>query len=244
MTKPKLLLLLRLISIFTIALVLKHHYSTASVNGLKWVLAPTTFLVENITGINFSFESHAGYMSPDNTFLIAASCSGINFLIIAFLLLTLRPLLRGSEVNAWTLPIALFVSYFMTLAANTTRIVTALALRTSDISIAGFRPDEVHRVEGIVVYFAFLLLLFFVAEKRSAGGILTSPALHYGLGFLLALYYAVTLGIPLIRGSYQEYSSFWQHSVYVLIVPLVIIIPIAVALDLRRYLSRNDPGLR
>src|SRR6185295_16039739 len=70
----------------------KLYYSTASVNQLRWILAPTTFLVQLVTGYQFEFESYAGYIKSDRTFVIAASCAGVNFLITAFLMLALRKL--------------------------------------------------------------------------------------------------------------------------------------------------------
>ena len=235
-------LLLKLAAILLIALGLKYHYSTASVDELRWILSPTTFLVEMITGIRFSFESHSGYLSADNTFLIAVSCSGVNFLIIAFLLLTLVPLLRGRDTNGASLAGALGVAYAMTLVANTTRIVAALALQRMKFSIAGIGAEEVHRIEGIVVYFLFLLLLFFAAERRWAGRLLSSSAIRSGLIYLLAIYYAVTLGIPLVRRSYLDEPSFWEHSIYVLLVPIVIVLPFAL-LNLRRKWNPSDSCL-
>src|SRR5687767_10590457 len=79
--------------ILTAAASLKLFYSSASVNDLRWILAPTAALSGWVTGTEFTFEPYAGYMSADRTFLIAASCSGVNFLIIAFLVLTLSRLL-------------------------------------------------------------------------------------------------------------------------------------------------------
>ena len=72
--------------------VVKLYYSTASVNHLRWILAPTTVIVELVTGSQFEFESHAGYITSDRTFVIAASCAGVNFLITSFLMLSLRKL--------------------------------------------------------------------------------------------------------------------------------------------------------
>src|SRR6266581_9094745 len=78
---------------------LKLYYSTATVNQLRWILAPTTLLVELISRTRFEFESHAGYISSDHTFLIAGSCAGVNFLITAFLMLSLRKLWRDRSQN-------------------------------------------------------------------------------------------------------------------------------------------------
>src|SRR5688500_12683491 len=90
----------QLVVVLAIAFALKQHYSTASVNELRWILAPTTAIVELITGSQFQFESHAGYMNKEGTFLIAASCSGVNFLLTAFLMLSLRRLWQR-RINAW-----------------------------------------------------------------------------------------------------------------------------------------------
>ena len=94
LTRTKLNLSLKLAAILLVAFALKYYYSTATVNELRWILAPTTFLVELLTWSNFTFESHAGYMSADRTFLIAAPCAGVNFLIIAFLMLAVGKLWR------------------------------------------------------------------------------------------------------------------------------------------------------
>ena len=69
------------------ALALKFYYSTATPDELRWILAPTTVLVELLSGKSFEFESYTGYMSSDHRFVIAAPCAGVNFLITAFLML-------------------------------------------------------------------------------------------------------------------------------------------------------------
>ena len=84
----------QLIVVLTIAVGLKLYYSAASVNDLRWVLAPTAWLAQAITGTVFEFEPYAGYMSFDRRFVIAAACSGVNFLIISFLVLTIGRLWR------------------------------------------------------------------------------------------------------------------------------------------------------
>ena len=80
----------QLVIVLLCAVVVKLYYSTTGVNQLRWILAPTTFVVELISGSRFEFESYAGYMSSDRKFLIAASCAGVNFLITSFLMLSLR----------------------------------------------------------------------------------------------------------------------------------------------------------
>jgi len=43
------------------------------------------------------------------------------------------------------------------------------------------------------------------------------------LSFPLLTYYAITLGIPLAKGSYENSNAFWQHFAFVLVLPLVLI---------------------
>ena len=222
----------QLVVVLTIALGLKYFYSVASVNDLRWILAPTTFLVEFITGTQFTFESHAGYMSEDRTFLIATSCSGVNFLIISFLMLVL--------VRAWRrqlhwryLPVAMLVAYATTLVANATRIVVALYLRDIDLRSGWFSFDDVHRIEGIVVYFAFLLLLFVVTERVRKDVVANTRTLAFRSRYVLAIYYAVTIGVPLANGSYND-ADFWRHAIFTISIPLVVLLPFALFSEARR----------
>lgn len=216
----------QLLTILAVAFGLKYFYSTSSVNDLRWILAPTTFVVELITGMQFRFESNAGYLSDDRSFLIAQPCSGMNFLVIAFAMLAIAKLWRDRTVSWLYLPIALVVSYLTTLVANATRIVFALELRKYDL---GYDYEDVHLVEGIVVYFGFLLLLFFASEKWGSHRIahrherVTSMR---RIAIPLMIYYAVTLGIPLVRGSFNE-VDFWKHAAVVLITPLILVVPFA-----------------
>lgn len=241
MRSSKLNTALQIATILGVAFALKYHYSNATVNGLRWILEPTRLLVETVTSRTFRFEPFAGYLSDDRTFLIAASCSGVNFLIISFLLLTLGKIWRAWPRNIdWRfLPVAMFVAYLTTLVANTIRIVAALA--TQHLETSWLDRDELHRVEGIVVYFGFLLLLFWASEGRKMDG----EQVHWGsdaIGsrskYLLIIYYLVTLGIPLVRGSYCE-PEFWHHALFVILVPLILIVPFALVSRIRdRYATR------
>src|SRR5262249_27426293 len=131
------------------ALALKQYYSTASANDLRWILWPTTCLVDLVTGARFQFESYAGYMSSDHSFLIAAPCAGVNFLIAAFLLLSIRTIWtkRDRGVNWLFLPLAAAAVYALTIVANATRITSALWLNEARPALLGFDREEIHRLD-------------------------------------------------------------------------------------------------
>ena len=197
------------------ALALKQYYSTASANDFRWILAPTTLLVELLSGRSFEFESYTGYMSSDHRFVIAVPCAGVNFLIMAFVMLALRQLWRaGFESVSWRfLPTSMAFAYVATLIANTVRICVALEIQRRSVEVSWLTANQLHRLEGIVVYFGFLMLLFVVMERRGS--------LKTWL-FPLAIYYAMTLGLPLVNGSFYR-AAFWEHFGFVVALPLMIV---------------------
>jgi exosortase K len=209
------------------AFALKRYYSTASANDLGWILAPTTACVELVSGTKFEFESHAGYINGDRSFLIATSCAGVNFLITAFLMLSVKKLLAGEKQLAWRfIPAAAGIAYVVTLFANTARIAIALRLQRMPSSVGWLSSNQIHRFEGIFVYFVFLLLLFVVSEKISSE---RSSSLLRQAWFPLVVYYSTMLGIPLANGAYRNGSDFWEYSLFVLLIPLILLLPIALA---------------
>ena len=220
------------------ALGLKHYYSTASADQLRWILAPTTWLVESLSGRSFTFESHAGYMSSDHSFLIAASCAGVNFLITAFLMLTLGSLWRNrSDALGWHfIPMAGIIAYLTTICANTVRIWIALESRSLSEEIDWLTASQTHRLEGIIVYFGFLLILFLLTEDSKHQGV---ADLFRQLRFPLLVYYVTTLGLPLANGAFKQ-RGFWEHSLFVLVVPGLLIVFV---LALRVFVSgRKSAG--
>ena len=236
---PKLNYSAKWAAVILLAAALKLYYSSAGVDDLRWILAPTAFLVELTTGLGFYFEAHVGYMSIDRTFLIALPCSGVNFLIVAFLTLGLRRLL-GDNVTWWSLGLAVVIAYLATIVANTARISVAIQLRDLAPSLDWLEPEDLHRLEGIAVYFAALLVLYFVDEWFGSGSrnCPLERTTHRLRRYLLPLsvYYAITLGIPIANGAHGQGWEFWRHSLFVVLAPIGLI---WLAVGLRYALSRG-----
>lgn len=236
----------QLVAVVLCAAAVKLYYSTAGVNQLRWILAPTTFLVELVSGSRFEFESHAGYINSERSFVIAASCAGVNFLITCFLMLSLRKLWGDrARDTAWRfIPCAALCAYLATLVANTARISTALRLHGTPTVAGWLSRNQLHRFEGVFIYFGFLLLLFMVSEKMSSENA-SSPENASGLFRRtccpLLFYYATTLGIPVANGAYRQGADFWEHSLFVLLTPLLLILPLATISARKRFITEGDP---
>jgi len=156
-----------------IAWVLKRHYATARADDLWWILAPVARLVGFITRTSFALEPGEGYFSRDRLFLIEKSCAGINFMIAAFGMLMLALVHRvGSRFSAArVLTVSLLASYSAAVLVNAVRIAIAISLGAHPAALSAFSAADVHRVEGILVYFGGLVLLYELVRRLDGGAI-------------------------------------------------------------------------
>lgn len=198
---------------------LKRHYADAGANDLRWILMPTARLVSVVTGTAFSAVPGEGYFSRERLFLIAKACAGINFMIAAFGMLGIALLHRARSIGAGAAVVAfsLAASYAAAIVVNAVRIVIAMWLAEHPVSLASFSADDVHRLEGIVVYFAGLVLLYDLVQRLDRGVTSTRVA------WPLACYYVVTLAVPLVNGAWRS-EAFAEHALIVLVVPLMLVL--------------------
>lgn len=198
------------------AVALKLHYSAASADELRWILAPTAALVALVTGADFAFEPGAGYLSTELRYLIAPSCAGINFLVVAFSALVVgfvRPH-RHPAHNALVAAGSAAAALAAALVANTIRIALAIAMHVHAVSWGWLTPDRLHRIVGVVVYLALLLALFAAAGKLAAA---RSRRVTGGAWVPIGAYLAVALLVPLANGGYAR-AAFWEHAAVVVAV--------------------------
>src|ERR1044071_3167654 len=125
---------------------------------------------------------------------------------------------RFQPVSWRFLPVSASVAYVTTVIANAVRICVALEIQEHSVRVSGLSGNQLHRLEGIVVYFGFLLVLFVLTEKGSA------KQNRRLVLFPLGVYYLTTLGLPLLNGSYKQGIPFFEHSLFVLVLPLFLVI--------------------
>ena len=139
---------------------------------------------------------------------------------------------RSAFLFAWA-RLCVIQTGAIALLANTTRICVALEMQRRAIEVSWLTGNQLHRLEGIVIYFGFLLLLFMLIERMD-----TPLRLRRIFLFPLLVYYATTLGIPLVNGSFRQ-PAFWEHFGFVLILPLIVVLPCVLFVPFRgNYLSR------
>jgi len=198
---------------------LKRHYADATTDALSWILTPTAHFVSLVTGVAFTAVAGEGYFSAERMFLIEKACAGINFMIAAFAMVAFALLHRARSVRDATavVGVSLCASYLAAVVVNTMRIVIAMWLAAHSTQWLSLTAADIHRLEGITVYFGGLLLLYALVQRVDR----REPVFRYALP--LACYYLVTLGLPLINGASQIGEAFLAHAVIVLLVPPVLI---------------------
>jgi exosortase K len=144
---------------------LKRYYADAPVDDLWWILSPTSRLVSVTTGATFALQPGEGYFSRDRLFLIEKSCAGINFMIAAFGMVVVALLHRvaSGRTAARVLGVSLLASYSAAVLVNAARIAIAMWMAVHPLST--FSAADLHRIEGITVYFGGLMLLYEVVQR-------------------------------------------------------------------------------
>jgi exosortase K len=149
-----------------IALALKQHYSDARADDLLWVLTPTAQLAGAMTGSPFTLQPGEGYLSRERLFLIEKSCAGVNFMIAAFgmLVFTLFHRARTAVSAGSVLAVSLIAGYMAAVVVNAVRIAMAMWLAAHPVALS-ISSAAVHRLEGILVYFCGLMLLYEAVQR-------------------------------------------------------------------------------
>ncbi len=146
----------------------KEFYRTASAADLRWILAPTAHVATWLGCGHFTFDAQLGYVDRDLGFAIAPPCAGLHFALAAFVALVLCWLgaMRDGRSLVRHLAAAAVLAYVATFVINTVRIVIAIRMHRMDL-LPGNR-EELHRLEGIVIYLGGLCALYALARRHHA----------------------------------------------------------------------------
>jgi len=131
--------------------------------------------------------------------------------------LALRHRIGSLRSAAGVLGVSLVASYATAVLVNAGRIGIAMWLATHPVAVSRLSAAEVHRLEGVAVYFGGLVLLYELVQR------LDGCTLPVGWRLPLASYYAVALALPIANGAWQS-DAFLAHAPVVLLVPPVLIV--------------------
>ncbi len=141
-------------------------YTKNDLQHLDFILRPVSSLVYWTTGSASSYLEETGYVHETLGISIGASCSGIHFLTVLFLMLVFNFI---SKVKGLYHKIATFIIFgilaiCITILANASRIlVSVLVLSLPPFSTSGQGP-LIHLAIGVLFYFSYLLLTYSLAS--------------------------------------------------------------------------------
>jgi exosortase K len=213
------------------AWLLKRHYSHASAEDLRWILAPTTWLTSLFVSGEFAFQAGQGYLSREQSVLISPACAGVNFMVVALLSLVLgySSNFAGLRQRAHWLAVSLGLAYVTTLVVNALRIGLSIALGHLATRVTGLTFQSVHRLLGIFIYLAGLMSLCLTVQLwlSSRGVRPAKPGQarrNQAPLVALGLYLTVTLLVPLLGGAANN-PDYWSHAA-----PVSVLVVVSVAL--------------
>lgn len=210
-------------------LVIKYFYSQAGSDDLLWILTPTAWWVRTLGRLPFEYQSGLGYVNHALRFVIAASCSGVQFMMIlgTMLLFSFVHRLKTHIGRIGWLFGSLSASYVITILVNSLRILLAIYLPPL-FTEAGLwnrfmTPERLHSMIGVVVYFSALLMVygmvnnFFIFIGKSSDT--TIEKASYSLVAPLFWYLFIVLGLPFLNGAgIRNRQSFWEYALLIVAV--------------------------
>ena len=208
---------------FLAAFEMKYFYSKASSSDLTWILTPTVWWVRSLSGIPFVYDPFEGYVSHTYQFVIAPSCSGVQFMIISIAMLIfsyVHHMDTRRKKFCWT-TLSPVVSYLVTILVNTIRIILSiylpLYLEQKSLSCGLLTPSRLHTLIGTSVYFTSLLIIYHLA------GLITKQSFFQCLPPVF-FYFGIVLGIPILNKAYQnDRAQFTEYAMLITCVCLVIL---------------------
>ncbi len=147
---------------------LKLFYMNANNNSMLFILKPLNKIVNLLTNTSSILLPDSGYYNNTLNIIINRSCSGFNFLLIFFVMISFRlfKYFKTTYQKIIAIPILLICSYIVTIFVNSSRILlslkTSLILNSQNITLPWF-----HLIQGVFVYLFFLILIYTIIDKTA-----------------------------------------------------------------------------
>lgn len=149
-------------------ILLKFGYTLADNDNLIFLLKPTDKIVGLLTGSHSVYFLDNGYYHHSLNIVIEKSCSGFNFMLLCFCMLTFLFLKYAykSIFKFLSIPLALIASYLFTIFVNASRIFVSIIMQQQANDFLPVRPHLIlHEIVGVITNLTFLILIYIVSEK-------------------------------------------------------------------------------
>ena len=149
-------------------ILLKFGYTIADNDNLIFLLKPTEKIVGFLTSSHSFYLSDKGYYLVNLNILIEKSCSGFNFMLLCFCMLTFLLLKYADKIffKYLIIPFSLVVSYLLTILVNTSRIFVSIIMQQQANNFLPDRPHLIlHEIVGVITNLTFLILIYIILEK-------------------------------------------------------------------------------
>lgn len=202
---------------------MKYSYSRATVDDLKWILSPTARWVRILSSIPFEYESRVGFVNHDYHFIIASSCSGVQFMMIttATLYFSFVHRMKSRFKGLGWLLLSYLGAYLYTVFVNGIRIVVSILLplffNQYHPAFLQVPPERLHTMIGIIIYFTALLIIYY------AFGSIWSKKVPQ-LAVPMFWYLLISLAIPFLNRAYRHQPANFSGYAVMIITTSVIMI--------------------
>lgn len=144
----------------------KLFYANSSTADLRLFLAPVSRVVAFFTGADYQYSAELGYFFPQLNISIERSCSGVNFFVMAFCMVSISTLPfyqricnKAMALGGWAV-----LAFVLTICANSSRILIAISGLRFKEQMPWLAADNMHEAQGGFVYLFFLIGFFFLSQ--------------------------------------------------------------------------------
>lgn len=146
------------------AFALKWWSISASVESLAFLLKPIAWIVSAFTGESWSIAAGSGYLFPGLGIVIDRSCSGIQFIVVAWATFAGLFLLRSGTRTAGARSVLLMAAagYALTVVVNSGRILSMVSVQRLGVTLG---PTQ-HEAVGGLLYVIVLCLACLLLDRH------------------------------------------------------------------------------
>ncbi len=148
-------------------LFLKFSYTISNTDNMAFLLKPTNKMVSLMTGFSSVFIKQKGYYFEALNIIIDKSCSGFNFLLICFLMLSFLSVkyFERSLYKTFAFISSIFAAFLITLLVNSSRIMASIIIEGQNAVSLKIDHRIMHESIGIITNLSFLIFTYFIVEK-------------------------------------------------------------------------------